>query len=204
MLTMILTRLLSNPVTLVAAAAPFVGKMLQDHSAQLQAEAEHRHAEQEKARAINNNVSNAMDKLAYLNKEAMFAIVFRGSERPEKDLRLTQEEDRQTWKEYRQALNDWEEAKIRYIAETTQYFGEAIAKRLEAIQDDFDELAHQVAAAFYKRKDSKYYIEDQEGTQNDFRSKYFPVRERVLKNMKKISVQMLQCIQTERVGSLRP
>jgi hypothetical protein len=194
MLPQLLTAILSNPLGLATIAAPFVMDHITSERAKLAAGMQHRVAELQQANAIASAVGNTMDNLAYLSKQAMYGNVFR---------KLSTPEDQAMWKAYQEALMKWESTKATTIAQMEMYFGADNAAALKKIQKDFDTLASQIEAAFYKRTTSKWFIEDKEGTKNDFRKKYFPVWDRLMAEMTELSKEMIRQIQYEEVGSLR-
>jgi hypothetical protein len=186
--------LLKNPLGLVTVATPFIIDYIQTEKAKLTAAASHRASELQQASKIADEIMCTMDKLAYLSKQAMFGVVFRGR---------TTADDQAAWKEYQQILAKWEGSKSTSFAQVEMYFGAESAARLKRIQEDFGTLINQVDAAFFKRDKSKWFIEDKEGSGNDFRGKYFPVWNRLNAEMTELSKEMIGSIQQEAVGSLR-
>lgn len=186
--------LLKNPLGLVTAATPLIINYVQTEKARLAAVEAHRASEVQQASKIADEIMSTMDNLAYLSRQAMFGIVFRGQ---------AGAEDQAIWKQYQQILAKWESSKSTSFAQTEMYFGAENAARLKKIQDDFEILINQVDAAFYKRTTSKWFIEDKEGSDNDFRVKYFPVWDRLTAERTELSKEMIGSIQREAVGSLR-
>ena len=194
MLPQILLTLLSNPLGLITVASPFIINHINSEKAKLAAQAAHRDFELQQAHAIAGEVSKTMDNLAYLSKQAMFGIVFRG---------LSLAEDQAIWKAYQEALLKWESATSTTLAQIEMYFGADSVATLKKIQNDFEILAMQIDAAFFKRTTSKWFIADEEGTEDDFRKKYFPVWNRLRAEVTELSKEMIRQIQYEEVGSLR-
>lgn len=194
MLPQLLTAILSNPLGLATVAAPFILDHITSERAKLAAGMAHREAELKQANAIASEVSNTMDTLAYISKQAMFGIVFR---------ELSTPEDQAVWKVYQEALMKWNRTKATTTAQMEMYFGVDSAAALKRIQQNFETLANQVDAAYFKRTTSKWFIEDKEGTKNDFRKKYFPVWDRLITEMTELSKEMIRQIQYEEAGSLK-
>jgi len=194
MLPQILLSILSNPLGLATVASPFILDHINTEKAKLAALLAHREAELKQANEIADEVSNAMDTLAYLSKQTMFGLVFRALSTPE---------DQATFKAYQAALMKWESAKSTTLAQMEMYFGADCAATLKKIQRDFEILSSQVDASFFKRATSRFFIEDKEGSKNDFRKKYFNVWNRLIAEMTVLSKEMIRQIQYEEVGSLR-
>ncbi len=201
MAAQILTSLLSNPVALIAAVAPFISSYIQTRGAELQAEATHEESEMQKANAIANELSDTMDKLAFYNMEAMFGVVLRGSENQLNRLPLAQ--DQQTWEAYQQVLVAWNGSRTKHRAQAERYFGSDAEKLLISIQGDFETLERQVDAAYYMREESDYYIEENQNSNNCYVDKYFPVRDELLKKMTDLSKKMIALIQNRDIGIRR-
>ncbi|HEY0385991.1 MAG TPA: hypothetical protein VGC64_08260, partial [Pyrinomonadaceae bacterium] len=195
LLERLLVALINNPLALIAATTPLILNHMKEQSARLDAEAAHRASELKEANEIADNISGNMDKLAYFSKEAMFAVIFRG---------VSSEQDQALWKSYHDALTAWESNKTTACAQTEMYFGVANARRLEKIQSDFVTLKNQINAAYYKRKTSKWFIEDKQGSKNDFRIKFIPLWNKLTDKMTDHSRNMIRQLQDEEVGSLKP
>ncbi len=195
MLPRILQNILANPVALLAAASPLIINLVQAKRAKLEAEAAHRASELKQASAIADEVFTATDNLAYLSKRAMFSVVLAGQG--------TDDDNKEVWKAYQEALMKWESSKSTTLAYTEMYFGVDNAGRLKSIQDDFETLANQINAASFQRTTSEWFIEDKEGSPNDFRTKFFPVWDRIMATLMELSREMIRHIQYEEVGSLR-
>ncbi|HJQ34801.1 MAG TPA: hypothetical protein VJ866_21810 [Pyrinomonadaceae bacterium] len=194
MISQVLMTVLGNPLGIATVAAPFVMDHINAGRAKLAAEASHRNSELTQANQIATAVSGTTDNLAYLSKQVMFGIVFR---------KLSAPEDQATWKMYQEALIKWESSKSTVLAQVEMYFGADCAATLGKIREDFDTLENQINAAYYKRTTSKWYIEDKEGSKNDFRKKYLPVWDRLVAEMTELNKEMIRQIQYVEVGSLR-
>ena len=190
----LLATILQNPLGLATVAAPFVMDHINAGRARLAAAASHRQAELTQANQIAAAVSGTMDNLAYLSKQVMFGIVFR---------KLSAPEDQAVWKMYQDALMKWESNKSTALAQVEMYFGADCVATFRKIQEDFETLENQINAAYYKRTTSKWFIEDKEGSKNDFRKKYLPVWDRLIAEMTELNKEMIRQIQYEEVGALR-
>jgi hypothetical protein len=195
LLPQLLASLLSNPLALAAAATPFIMDHVNSERVKLAAQEAHRASELARANKIASDVSTAMDNLSYLIRQAMFGIVFRGLGTPE---------DQEVFKAYHEVLMRWESSKSTARAEVEMYYGADVAAMFKDIQDDFETLAKQIDAGFFKRKTSKFFIEDKEGSKNDFRKVFLPVWDRVTDRMTRLCKEMILHIQREDVGSLHP
>jgi hypothetical protein len=202
LLQRILITLISNPLALIAASTPFVVNHMKEKTASLAAEAAHRASELKEASDIANEISGSMDKLAYYSREAMFTVVFQRVSN-DKDQTTWKPQDVVTWKSFQDALAAWEGFRTTACARTALYFGEDNARRLETIQRDFVTLKNQIDAAYYKRTTSKWFIEDKEGSKDDFRGKFMRVWNRLTDLMTEQSKEMIRQIQYEEVGSLK-
>ena len=191
MIPRILLAFLSNPVGLVAVATPLIINHVQQKSASLKAEAEHTNAVLATATNIGGEICSNMDKLAYFNKQAMYGVVFRG---------LSTDADKASWVLYQNSLTAWESSKTTSSAQTEIFFGVACAHELKKIQGEFEILISQVEAAFYKRTDSTFFIEDKEGGKNDFRKKYIPIWNRLTHQMTSLSKEMIKRVLDGDVG----
>jgi NAD dependent epimerase/dehydratase family enzyme len=80
------------------------------------------------------------------------------------------------------------------------FFGVECSKALKKIQGEFEILISQVEAAFYKRKDSAFFIEDKEGSPNNFRKKYMPMWNRLTHHMTELSKEMIRRVLDEDIG----
>jgi hypothetical protein len=183
MIPRILLAFLSNPVGLVAVATPLIISHVQQKGASLKAEAEHKNAVLATATNIGGEICTNMDKLAYFSKQAMFGVVFRG---------LSTDADKAIWVLYQNSLTAWESSKTTSSAQTEIFFGVECARALKKIQGEFEILISQVEAAYYKRTNSAFFIEDKEGGKNDFRKKYIPVWNRLTHNMTDLSKDMIK------------
>jgi hypothetical protein len=194
MLSQLLINILSNPLGLATIASPFVIDHINAGRAQLAARATHKQAELTQANQIASVVSGTMDNLAFLSKQVMFGIVFR---------KLSAPEDQAAWKMYQDTLMKLESNKSTALAQVEMYFGADCAASFRKIQADFETLENQVNAAYYKRTTSKWFIEDKEGSKNDFRKKYVPVWDGLIAEMTDFNKEVIRQIQYEEVGSLK-
>ena len=187
-------------LALLGAASPFIAQYIQMTGARIQAEAQHRQNEIEKANQIADEVSQLMDNVAFFITEVMFGIVLRGKETPEGALpdykdRLPFEPDRISWEKYREYLLKWEGSKTRYRAQALRYFGNAAQQSLIEIQQDIEQLKKYIHAAFFMRKDSEDYIDNDKSSQNYYQKKFFPVKDRLDAKMTNLSQLVIKQIQ---------
>jgi hypothetical protein len=136
----------------------------------------------------------------------MFGVVLRGKETPEGTLphfkdRLPFEPDRLAWEKYREHLFKWEGSKTRYRAQTLLYFGDAAQNALIDIQSDIEQLKKYIDAAFFMRKESSDYIDNDKPSANYFHVKFFRLRVPLDEKMTNLSHLFLSEIQ-ERHSSL--
>lgn len=187
-------------LALLGAASPFIAQYIQTTGARLQAEAQHNRNEMEKANQIADEVSQLMDSVVFFMTEVMFGIVLRGKESPEGTLpdykdRLPFEPDRISWEKYRENLLKWEGSRTRYRALAQMYFGDAAQQSLIEIQNDIEQLKKYIHAAFFMRKESKDYIDNDETSKNYYQRKFFPVKDRLDVRMTNLSQLIIKQIQ---------
>ena len=227
MLPQILMGLLSNPLGLVAAATPFIVSHINNEKARIAAQAEHRAGELKRANDVFTTLSDKMDKLTYLSKQAMYGIVYRklnylsGSDvlneagtSPVQPLDEVDKLDVATFKQYSDELMSWECSINTNRAQVLMCFGEESGKLFMEIQSEFEKLANYINAAYWKKTTSQWFIQDNKGVgDTDFHNRYLPVwnklvgdvtgMENVMGDITVLTGQMLYAIQHETVGSLR-
>jgi hypothetical protein len=187
-------------LALLGAASPFIAQYIQTTGARIQAEAEHRQQETMKANQIADEVSQLMDNLVFFITEVMFGIVLRGKETPDGTLpdyrdRLPFEPDRLAWEKYRENLLKWEGSKTRYRAQAQRYFGDAAQQSLIEIQNDVEQLKKYINAAFFIRKESKDYIDNDKSSKNYYQKKFFRVKDPLDVKMTNLSQLIIKQIQ---------
>lgn len=187
-------------LALLGAASPFIVQYIQMTGARIQAEAQHRQNEMEKANQIADEISQLMDSVVFFITEAMFGIVLRGRETPEGALpdykdRLPFEPDRVSWEKYRENLLKWEGSKTRYRAQVQRYFGDAAQQSLIEIQNDIEQLKKYIHAAFFMRKDSEDYVDKDKSSKSYYQTKFFPVKDRLDMRMTNLNQLIIKQIQ---------
>jgi hypothetical protein len=191
-------------LAVLGVASPFIAQYIQTTGAQLQAEAEHRQQEMRKANLIADEVSQLMDNLVFFITEVMFGIVLRGKETPEGTLpdyrdRLPFEPDRIAWEKYRENLLKWEGSKTRYRALAQRYFGDVALASLIEIQNDIEQLERYINAAFFMRKESKDYIDNDKSSKNYYQRKFFRVKDPLMVKMTNLSQFIIKQIQEQNI-----
>jgi hypothetical protein len=192
-------------LALLGAATPFIAQYIQTTGARIQTQVEHRQQERMKAYQIADELSHLMDVLAFFITEAMFGVVLRGKETPDGTLphfkdRLPFEPDRLAWEKYREHLFKWEGSKTRYRAQTLLYFGDAAQHALIDIQNDIEQLKKYIDAAFFMRKESSDYIDNDKSSANYFHVKFFRLRVPLDEKMTNLSHLFLSQIQERHSG----
>lgn len=172
---------------LIGAAVPVVVRYLQLADAEDERRAEgHRRKVEATTETMARVTSKLSQRLSHVY-EAMCAVVF---DRNGNEQLLA--EDVEAWKAYRAVASDWTGFRVEALARVDQYFGTPVAKQLERLDELFEILDKQVNAGHYKRTDSQFYIEDNEGSPNDFRTKFFPVRDSAMEQLRALTITMLQ------------
>ena len=175
---------------IITAAAPVIGRYLQQSAAKDQAEAEARAQRIAGANEVLQRVSEHMNGLVFYQEQAMWGAV---SDR-RGDARLIAE-DEANWNAYNQLLFSWKKSRISDLANVTYYFGDAAGALFIEVNKGINTLERQVGAAHYGRTKSAFYIEDKPGTPNDFRTKFFNIHTLVSNNVLQLCTSMIRNIE---------
>ncbi len=173
MLDKLLTALLSNPIGLLTAASPFLLNYYNASQEELARQRDIRESTQKGASAIAFEIAKNADLLTYYNKQAVYAIVFRGlsicTENP--DLPFCGEEntsvipvsdtDTSNFQKSREQFLAWNTNVIARHAQVARFFGGDEASRMfESILRQIYLLECMTDAAYFRRLDSRFFIED--------------------------------------------
>jgi hypothetical protein len=158
--------LLSNPLSLIGAASPFIVNAITSHSASLAAEAKERDAEQANARDLVKQVTETASQVAYYNQEALYGIMFRGlnvntitpSGTP--PTVKANADDVAAWEGFRIAWRTWRSSALVWQSRIKVSFGPGLASLFGQIDQQFIILTNMVNAAYFLRPGSKFFIKD--------------------------------------------
>lgn len=151
---------------LIGAVGTLVGNYFQNKAARIKNWNQHRDEELKQATEVFDEISGSIDTLAFFNTQALLAILYDEGEDPE-------ERKEAAFSRYQDAFIGWNQSRTKYIAKVYRFFGNDFAREFKTIQKDFDLLNRLVMATYLERRDSKYFLEAEKGSTNDYREKYF-------------------------------
>ena len=173
------------------------GKYFQDKNEKIKQRREYLQTHVPKVNNTLTDISSKVDSLSYYADEVMFSLVFRGYdyEHNKTQHEKNPELDKRTgsaWDAYSKALREWQCIRTTQFAAATSYFGDTIADQLNEIQEDFDVLEKMIKATYYKRIKSQHFLVDEEDQPNDFRKKYFGIKNPLNKKIQLMNVDMIK------------
>ena len=190
---------------ILAGLTGLVGHYWQNRKEQIDRQRTHRANEVKTAKEIFENVSVAMDSLAYYSREVMWALVLR----PDREKKEDDEEkhwtpeDHASWTSYKEYLRPWNESKSRNLTLVRKYFGQGAAEQLEDIQERLEKLESRILATYYGRTKSRDYL-DKNNKQRRFFGVWNPKGKPALPDViAALTEDMVEKIQREEIGALR-
>jgi hypothetical protein len=159
-------KLLSNPISLIGAASPFIVNAITSHSASLAAEAKDREAEQANASDLAKQVTETASQVVYYNQEAMYGMVFRSlnvnTANPSGTPPVVKAsaDDVAAWEAFRTSWRGWRSNALVWQSRMRSTFGPGLACLFSQIDRQFVILTNLVNAAYFMRSGSKFFIED--------------------------------------------
>jgi hypothetical protein len=104
----------------------------------------------------------ATDRILFLNKEAMFGIVFRGVTVKSITEKTVSDLDSKAWLAFQGESSIWNSSKTTRLARIYGTFNDETVRLFSALSLQTELLENMVNAAFYMRTRSKYFIRDTE------------------------------------------
>lgn len=157
-----LSTLLANPLGLIAALSPLIVKSIDNNRARIDQASKLLDEEMKAANDLAAELMAATDRILFLNKEAMFGIVFRGVTVKSITEKTASDLDSKAWLAYQSETALWNSSKTTRLARIYGTFNDETVRLFSALSVQAELLENMVSAAFYMRMRSKYFIRDTE------------------------------------------
>ena len=216
MLLPMLAKLVANPLTLVTAASPYIARYIQEKNAALakdaadaevkrQALAAQREAEMKVAKETAAMNAEFLDKLLFLNRKAMYAVVDQG-------LRVAKLSENKVgpevsdWSEYKAVWKNWNCTLTANKARVVVSFGEKVRGDFDHVVDLLEQLNAKVDSVYYNAinrfTEEKIDLEDKnEKKKKQYKKDYYELRENLRTAIIDFSTNLLTHLGDGKIGS---
>jgi len=157
-----LSTILANPLGLIAALSPLIVKSIDNNRARIDQASKLHDAELKAANDLAAELMAATDRILFLNKEAMFGIVFRGLTVQSIAEKGASDADSKAWMALQAESALWNSSKTSRLARIYGMFNQETVRVFSALSMQLELLENMVNAAFYMRTRSRYFIKDTE------------------------------------------
>lgn len=157
-----ISAILANPLGLIAALSPLIIKSVDNNRARIDQASKLRDAELKNANDLASELMAATDRILFLNKEALYGVVFRGLTVESVAGKTASDADLKAWETLQAESALWNSSKTSRLARIYGTFDDQTVRLFSGLSMQLGLLENMVDAAFYMRTRSRYFIKDTE------------------------------------------